>query len=430
MTAKQFLETAEYLRTCIEGSKFEGHVYAVGGCMRDYLLSRPIKDIDICVDLPDGGIELAEWLANNFKTHGSVVVYPNFGTAMFRLEICPEEEIEAVQTRKECYRDEGSHNPETSFGTINDDCQRRDFTYNAIYYNISTKEICYFNENSKEDLEKNVLRTCGDPDIIFTEDPLRVIRAVRFACKYNSDIEPKTFGGMMKHARRLEIISKERIQDEITKILTGPYKDRGIQMLYEIDAIDLVFPSIRNHVPDIMHIVHSLQIAESDDLATNLAIVAEECFYPEEDLRYLKFSNDVTKACLDIMDNNINELVNNIPKDELDTPQTIVNLRRFQYKCKSYDNMLKHMKYIYSTSSYYHTMRPEMEALKHLTDQMAEKGCNMFGYKLPVDGNFIMEKKSIKAGPMVKQYLDFLLEIAFYNPHLSKEDCEKILELY
>ena len=414
----------------IKGTKYENKVFVVGGFVRDLIMNKPSKDIDLLIDGDiNAGIDFAEWFCKKekiFVKNSNPLVYGLYGTAMFNY--CGEK-IECVAPRSEKYK-ENSRNPIVSGCSIIDDCFRRDFTINSLFINISSNELIDYSNKGLSDIDDEIIRSTSDPDIIFNDDSLRILRCIRFACKFNFSIEPKTYEGMKKHARRLEIISKERIQDEITKILTGPHKDRGIQMLYEIDAIDLVFPSIRNYVPDIMHIVHSLEIAASDDIATNLAIVVEECFYPEKDLRYLKFSNDIIKACLDIMDNNINELVNNIPKDELHTPQTIVNLRRFQYKCKSYDNMLKHMKYIYSTSSYYHTMQPKMETLKHLTDQMAEKGCNMFGYKLPVDGNFIMEKKNIKAGPMVKQYLDFLLEIAFYNPHLSKEDCEKILELY
>ena len=89
-------------------------------------------------------------------------------------------------TRKESYRDMETRNPDTAFGTIDDDCTRRDFTYNAIYYNISNGDFCDYNGHSFEDLGKNILRTCGDPDIIFTEDPLRILRAIRFTCRFDS----------------------------------------------------------------------------------------------------------------------------------------------------------------------------------------------------------------------------------------------------
>ena len=126
MTKGTYLKVVDILKNIIAGSKFEGHVYCVGGCVRDLLLGRSIKDIDIVVDLPNGGIELAEWLKNGGYTKGSVVTYPHFGTAMFVLKDMPDVELESVQTRKEVYRDMESRNPETVFGSIEDDRGRRD----------------------------------------------------------------------------------------------------------------------------------------------------------------------------------------------------------------------------------------------------------------------------------------------------------------
>ena len=428
MTSLQFLEITDYLKTCIEGSEFEGHVFAVGGCMRDHLLNLPIKDIDICVDLPEGGIRFAEWLDSKKKTQDSIVIYPTFGTAMFRLKKFPFEEIEVVQTRKECYRDEESRNPETSFGTIDDDCQRRDFTYNAIYYDISAKEIKYFNENSKSDLENNILRTCGDPNIIFDEDPLRVMRAVRFACKYNSTIEPETYKGMKKHAERLEIISRERIQEEITKILTGPFNDRGIRMLYYIGALPYVFPTLAAHDWEIHSIELGLQLANTRDIAVNLAIIFWHCISPEQDLRYLKYSNTVINACLDIMDNSINGFLSHIVEDGLGSPKTIVNLRKFQYGCRSFENMIGHMTYLYSISPAYRDKKAQMMILKDKTIEMIQCASAMFGFKLPVDGDDVMMAKHIGPGKAVKEYLDLLMEIAFVNPNITKDECITFLK--
>ena len=118
MDKKVYENILSYLKDTIAGSKFENHVFSVGGCERDKRLCREIKDIDLVVDLPHGGIDFANWLSSKELTKGSVVVYENFGTAMFRLKEYPEEEIEVVQTRKECYHDAESRNPETSYGTI------------------------------------------------------------------------------------------------------------------------------------------------------------------------------------------------------------------------------------------------------------------------------------------------------------------------
>ena len=167
MTIDKYNNIVARLGEIIKGTKFEGHLYTVGGCNRDKLLGREIKDIDVVLDIPNGGIEFAKWLMSAGYTTGEPVVYEHFGTSMFRLRDFPEDEIEAVQTRKECYRDINTRNPDTAFGTIQDDATRRDFTYNAIYCDVSTGERRDVNGKSLEDLNNNILRTCGSPDIIF-----------------------------------------------------------------------------------------------------------------------------------------------------------------------------------------------------------------------------------------------------------------------
>ena len=179
MTINEYLLVIETLKEIIKGSEFEGHVYTVGGCERDKHLRRDIKDIDLVVDLEDGGIRFAKWLENNKHTIGSIVIYERFGTAMFRLADFPNLELEVVQTRKESYNNVDSRNPDTSYGTIIEDCKRRDFTINALYHNISTNEDLDLTGLGLRDIKDEIIRTCGDPDIIFTDDPLRILRAVR-----------------------------------------------------------------------------------------------------------------------------------------------------------------------------------------------------------------------------------------------------------
>ena len=149
MKLKTFHTVKNTLKEIIKGSPFEGHVYCVGGCVRDMLLHRPIKDIDLVVDLPNGGINLALWLKEKGHVLGSVVTYQHFGTAMFTLKKVHDVELESVQTRKEVYRDMESRNPETVFGTILEDSERRDFTYNALYLNVSDDTINDFHNGDR-----------------------------------------------------------------------------------------------------------------------------------------------------------------------------------------------------------------------------------------------------------------------------------------
>lgn len=136
-----YFKIKEHLRTLIKGTEWEGHVFTVGGCVRDELMGSEIKDIDLCVNLPSGGIRFAEWLRDNGYTMKGVTIYPNYGTAMLHLKAFPDVELEFVQTRKEKYIDHSCRNPATAFGIIEDDCMRRDLTINALYSNVSTDEI-------------------------------------------------------------------------------------------------------------------------------------------------------------------------------------------------------------------------------------------------------------------------------------------------
>ena len=219
MTHELYIQICNYLQDIIEGTEFENHLFSVGGCVRDEFLSHEIKDIDLCVDLPDGGIDFANWLYEKGLLTHEPVVYPTYGTAMFCLKEFPDVELEAVQTRKEQYKDRNSRNPEVVFGSIEEDCKRRDLTINSLYYDISRNVYLDLTGNGYHDISDHIIRTAGDPDIVFTDDGLRILRTIRFSSRYNWDIDPNTYEGMKRNVDRLSIITKERIQDEFNKML-------------------------------------------------------------------------------------------------------------------------------------------------------------------------------------------------------------------
>lgn len=162
MKIETYYKILDYLKNVIKNHEFEGHVYSVGGCERDkHLGLQEIKDIDLVVDLKDGGIRFARWL-HSYGLVDNVVVYENFGTAMFKLKAFPDEEIEVVHTRKENYRDKNSRNPETEYGTLLDDFKRRDFTCNSLYYNISTGEELDPTGYGINDIKNKILRCISE----------------------------------------------------------------------------------------------------------------------------------------------------------------------------------------------------------------------------------------------------------------------------
>ena len=159
MTEDKFHKIVLYIKDLIKGTKFDGKTYVVGGAVRDLLMNKEIKDVDIVVELPNGGIEIAKWMEENGYTHGSVVTYPTYGTAMFRMNEFPDVEIECVQTRKEQYKDKNSRNPETEYGTLYEDIMRRDFTCNTLLYDITNCQVLDLTGKGIEDIKNKIIRS-------------------------------------------------------------------------------------------------------------------------------------------------------------------------------------------------------------------------------------------------------------------------------
>lgn len=216
--------------------------YTVGGYVRDLILKRPSKDIDIvCVG---DGIKLAKQVAASIQelegqtTH--VAVFKNFGTAMLRYH---DLKVEFVGARKESYRAD-SRKPAVSQGTLEDDQKRRDFTINALAISLNEEHhgqlINPF--DGVKDLKRKQIKTPLDPAITFTDDPLRMMRAVRFASQLGFDIHPDTFNAITEHAERIRIVSQERITDELNKIILSPTPSYGFKLLYHAQLLPIIFP--------------------------------------------------------------------------------------------------------------------------------------------------------------------------------------------
>lgn len=213
--------------------------YVIGGWVRDLLLKRPSKDVDfVCVG---SGIELAQRVARQMD-HAKVNVFKNFGTAMIRYK---EWELEFVGARKESYR-EDSRKPVVENGTLEDDQNRRDFTINAMAISLNEGDFGNLVDpfNGVKDLRSKILRTPLDPGITFSDDPLRMMRGIRFASQLNFDIEPDTYQGIVDHLDRIKIVSRERISDELNKIILSPKPSYGFKLLFHTGILKLIFPEM------------------------------------------------------------------------------------------------------------------------------------------------------------------------------------------
>ncbi len=214
--------------------------YAVGGYVRDIFLKRPSKDIDVVV--VGSGIAMAQALGKKLGRHAHVSVFKNFGTAQVKYHRI---EVEFVGARRESYQRD-SRKPIVENGTLEDDQNRRDFTINALAVCLNADRFGELVDpfDGMEDLKNRIIRTPLDPDITFSDDPLRMMRGIRFATQLNFQIEDETFASIARNKERIEIISKERIADELNKILGSPVPSIGFVLLDECGLLKLIFPEL------------------------------------------------------------------------------------------------------------------------------------------------------------------------------------------
>ena len=214
--------------------------YVIGGYVRDFFLYRKSKDIDIVAI--GKGIDLAEAVAKKLGKHTKISVFKNFGTAQIKYK---DYEIEFVGARKESYTHD-SRKPIVEDGTLEDDQKRRDFTINAMAFCLNKDRFGQLLDpfNGLQDIEALIIRTPLDPDTTFSDDPLRMMRAIRFASQLGFDIFPETFDAISRNKERIKIISKERIADELNKIVLSPKPSIGFVLLEKTGLLELIFPEL------------------------------------------------------------------------------------------------------------------------------------------------------------------------------------------
>lgn len=426
MTIDNYKEIMVYLKEVIDGSVFADHVFAVGGCERDKRLKHLIKDIDLVVDIPNGGIMFANWLYENNLTVWAPVVYEHFGTAMFALKKFPDIELETVQTRKESYRDIESRNPDTAFGTIMEDCTRRDFTVNAFYYDISNDKELDLNGMSEQDLKDRIIRTCGDPEIIFNEDPLRILRMVRFATRLGFNIEEKTFACAKKYVDRLSIISRERIHDEFMKMCDESNYHTTCDsffILWDLGAFKYIIPYFdKMGNKERFFFIQDFRLFCRDIVGnTKEGIFAKMLFDDpdaEQELRDLKCPNDFIEEVMFFINNNKKYFEEYYNGCDSDYGNDAYLFRKYATICKTE----KRLQIMLSCGdeidrSCYFEMCDDGRTIPFF-ELCRDSSVNMFfNYKLPVDGNDVMEVLGIGPSKEVKEALDRLWMFAFVNPH-------------
>ncbi|NVK51139.1 MAG: HD domain-containing protein [Cyclobacteriaceae bacterium] len=276
-------------KVALAGQKLGLETYVVGGYVRDLLMGRDSKDIDFtCVG---SGIELAEEVAKSFDFHVPLSVFKNFGTAMLKLE---DFELEFVGARKESYRSH-SRKPIVEDGTLMEDLERRDFTINAMAISLNAANYGELLDpfGGQKDLKRKVIKTPLDANITFSDDPLRMMRAIRFAAQLDFDIEPDTFFAIQNNAYRLKIVSAERIITELNKIVLTKKPSYGFNLLFAGKLLNEFFPEMVelqgvDTVDDKSHkdnFYHTLQVLDnvakvSDDLWLRWAAILHDIAKP------------------------------------------------------------------------------------------------------------------------------------------------------
>ena len=225
-------------------SSEEKEAYVIGGWVRDCLLKRHHAEKDIDIVVIGSGIDIARKTAKKINPKIKVSIFKNFGTAMFRHG---DYDIEFVGARKESY-DRGSRKPVVENGTLEDDQKRRDFTINALAISINKETFGNFLDpfDGITDLKNKIIRTPLEPDTTFSDDPLRMMRAIRFATQLNFSIEEKTFQSIAENTERIKIVSPERIVTELNKIIMCDHPSKGFLLLEKSGLLKIIFPELDN----------------------------------------------------------------------------------------------------------------------------------------------------------------------------------------
>ncbi|WP_445454440.1 CCA tRNA nucleotidyltransferase [Flavobacterium sp. 25HG05S-40] len=264
--------------------------YVIGGFVRDYLLQRDFKkDIDIVA--VGSGIELALKVSELLPNKPKVQVFKNYGTAMLRYK---EIDIEFVGARKESYA-EDSRNPVVENGTLEDDQNRRDFTINALAFSLNQHNYGDLIDpfDGLTDLENKIIKTPLNPDITYSDDPLRMLRGIRFATQLNFEIEATSLEAILRNKDRIKIISGERIVDELNKILSTDKPSIGFLHLYKTGLLDLILPELTalNNVEEIEGHTHKNNFYHTLEVVDNICPNTDDVW-----LRWAALLHDIGKA--------------------------------------------------------------------------------------------------------------------------------------
>jgi len=279
------------------GDQLGVETYVVGGYVRDIILNRPSKDIDfVCVG---SGIVLAQAVAKALGPNVHVTIFKSFGTAQIHYE---DMDLEFVGARKESYRSD-SRKPIVEDGTLADDQKRRDFTMNALAISLNKSSFGNLIDpfDGLADMKKKTIRTPLDPAITFSDDPLRMMRGIRFASQLSYDIEPDTYEAITTQAERIRIVSQERVTDELNKIILSPVPSYGFKLLFQSGLLKIFFPELvaLHGVEYIGNKAHKDNFFHTLQVLDNVSVMSYDLW-----LRWAAILHDIAKPATKRFDKN------------------------------------------------------------------------------------------------------------------------------
>ncbi len=454
----------DFIKQQISKSRFKGKVYLAGGGVRDELLGLPLKDIDLMVDIPNGGIEFANWLTRKLGiwSSGNPIIFKKFGTAKFNLRGVKYKgvdlssiDIEVVMPRTEKYT-AGSRKPEVGIGTLAQDVERRDFTVNSLLKDLTTGEIKDLTGMGKADIKKGIIRTPLNPDVIFKDDPLRMLRAIRFTVKYNWILPLWMIKAIKRNAHTIKNISMERIRDELDKMIVTGSPDKAIRLLqmtgitrYVMPELDLLIGLKQNkyHIWDANK--HTLEVLKGvpPNLKTRLAALFHDIgkpetkeiidnavhFYRHEEvgaeiardiMKRLKYPNDV-----------INSVVKSVHqhmrlKQAGKTGEIVSDKALRKLKIDLGDHLEQTLDLMHADNSAHapeYSLTKQIpgvrKRLKNLKDVPTSTRI-----PIPIDGRDVMQHLNIRPGPLVKIMLDVVSDEWLENPAISRQQALDLIE--
>jgi tRNA nucleotidyltransferase/poly(A) polymerase len=409
----------EYLSDLVKSGPYKNKVFLAGGSPRDMQLGMSPKDLDVVVkgDV-NAGIDFATWATKEIEKRTGkpvhpTVTFPTYGTAKFTLQGVTYQghdlsdiDVECVAPRKEKYTP-GNRKPEVSGGELEDDVKRRDFTVNSLLHDLTTGETLDLTGMGKDDIKAGIVRTPLNPDVIFGEDPLRILRAARFTAKYNWKLPMFMLRSIKKNARQLTNISKERIHDELNKMLLTDFPFKAFRLLQILGLIKYTFPSLDGQSLEHMKLMSKLPKELQIRLIAALKNVPPSKIQSEMSL--LRYNLDNIKTVVMVVDrlSDFLKKVQNLSDDDL---------RRYRMEIPDYFPLLVTYASIYVPSANIGDINGRYSALS------SEMTVN----PIPVTGADLISM-GLKPGPNFKKYLDMVKNLYIQNPKTPKDDYLKAI---